>query len=181
MTETVISNLEYNPQSKFLLVGEPLQQLPHKCCACSRYGSNIPEEPLEFIDFNLDIEFYGKIFICVDCVREMANQLGFMDPSQVKQLVAKKSELIGDVSNLLNENKELRDALAGFRTVFGSSDTTVSDSFASVEGEDTLTEEPDGASTEPAEVEPEPIEQNDEPGLTDLSVDDTLDSLIDDI
>lgn len=178
MTELVLANLEYNPQSKFLLVKEPLQQLPHRCCACTRYGA---DNSLEFIDFNLDIEFYGKIFICVDCVREMANQLGYSDPQQVSTMQSTVDGLTQSYEGALEENEELRNALAGFRTVFGSGDVTVSDSFASVEGEDTLTEEPDGASIEPAEVEPEPTEQNDEPGLTDLSVDDTLDSLIDDI
>jgi hypothetical protein len=165
----------YDPQSKFQVLTEPLQQLPHKCVGCQRYSrNNEQEQPLQFIDFNAEVEFFGKIFICTSCVTEMAGQLGFMAPEHVKELIEKKSQLIRDVSALLNDREELTNALAGFRRVFGNPDVTISPSVYSVEaasGEDVEPDVPTESNLESTGGEERLTEPDDEQGSTDLSDD----------
>jgi hypothetical protein len=166
---------EYDPQSKFQVLTEPLQQFPNKCVGCHRYGrSNEQEQPVQFIDFNAEVEFFGKIFICTSCVTEMAGQLGFMTPENVKKLIEKKSQLIRDVSELLNDREELTNALAGFRRVFGDPDLTISPSVYSVEASSGEDVEPDVSTElnlESTRREERSTEPDDEQGSTDLSDD----------
>lgn len=173
-----VTSPDYDQQSKFQILTEPLQQLPHKCVGCSRYGrSNDRDQLLQFVDFNAEVEFYGKIFICTNCVTEMANQLNFMHPENVMALVKAKSDLIDEVGQLLQDKEELTHALAGFRRVFGDPNLTVSPDVYSVESDERadvkpeLSTEPDSESTGGEEGLTEP---DDEQGLTDLSDDEDL-------
>lgn len=170
MTETV--SITEEPQSKFQFFTEPLQTLPHKCAGCSRYSSNDPDNPLRFVSWNLDVEFYGVIYICVDCLRQMAERMGYMEPKNVKSLIAKKSQLIQDVSNLLNENMELRNALGIVERV--RSDSSV-DSVSSVPDEESDEEsdvkvgDGDDITLGDSEGENRSLEQTTESGSTDVS------------
>lgn len=160
--------LEYNHQSKFLVIMEPLQQLPHKCVACYRYGSGDIAKPLGFIDFNMEIEFYGKVFICLDCVTEMANQHGYASPDQISVLKEHNDVLQISLEAEQQKNEVLSNALAGFRSVFGTSADDTATPYFPDEGESGGPEELPDINPETTGTEPELTEQTDESGSTDV-------------
>lgn len=115
-----MQELEYNYQSKYQLVKEPLQSLPHKCAGCNRESSHDPQNPLEFVDWNLEVEFFGKIFICTDCLREMCNQMGYANPAQVAKLEHRLAMYDKVLNSYDEQNQELKNALGSLGVVFSS-------------------------------------------------------------
>lgn len=103
--------------SKFQVVVEPLQQIPHKCAGCFRYTNNNPDDPLKFITWNLDVEFYGVVFVCVDCIREILNQLGGANAKQVRDFKEVLHNQAGVIHELSDENMRLRNALGNLELV----------------------------------------------------------------
>lgn len=106
--------------NKFQVVEEPLSIIPHKCSGCGRYSSNDPENPLQFIHWNFDVEFYGFVYICVGCVAQMAGRLGFAFPKQVEQMTRTTERFMDFADKLEAENRELRNALGSLGVVFSN-------------------------------------------------------------
>jgi hypothetical protein len=115
---------DYAPQSRFLIIEGPLQLLPHKCATCSRgYATDTGgrTSDLKFFNCNLDLEFFGNLYICVDCVREMAMQLGMVQAKDVQALEKAHEEEVDKGFKLEEENEELRHDVASFRALINSS------------------------------------------------------------
>lgn len=108
--------MSYNVQSKYQIIEGPLQQLPHKCAGCGTYGT--PDNN-KFFDWNLEIEFFGKVMLCLSCFTEMANQIGFYSPTQFNKLddMFKRVDQIN--MKLREENKELKSAVVSLSSVLG--------------------------------------------------------------
>ena len=122
-----MKELEYNLQSRFQFLVEPLPCLPHKCACCGRSFSPDPnpDEKLQFLDWNLEIEFFGKVYLCTDCLREACNQMGYASPEQVTRLESELKASKNTATAYMKENQELRNALASLNSVFGSGPVTV--------------------------------------------------------
>lgn len=142
MTTSIIP--EFCPQSRFLFIEAPLQQLPHNCASCRRYDRPEPDREghLTFIDFNVDIEFFGKIFICEDCLREMVNQFGWADENQVKRYNNAKAGLLEQIKLLSEENENLRNAVGNLSSLATATVSLGSSYVVPVEGSE---ETPDGS------------------------------------
>lgn len=107
-------NLRYSYIDKFQVQKGPLNQPPYKCAGC---GNHIMSAEQDYIDWGFSVDFYGQVVFCGHCFRQAANQLYYMDPNQVRQLVEAKSKLIRENSDLINEVTELRNALAAIGVV----------------------------------------------------------------
>lgn len=107
-------NLRYSYIDKFQVQKGPLNQPPYKCAGC---GNHILSAEQDYIDWGFSLDFFGQVVFCGYCFRQAANQLYYMDPTQVKQLVEAKSALIRANSDLINEVTELRNALSAIGVV----------------------------------------------------------------
>jgi hypothetical protein len=199
MTTSIIP--EFSAQSRFLFIEAPLQQLPHNCASCRRYDRPEPEREghLTFIDFNVEIEFFGKIFICEDCLREMVNQFGWADENQVKRYNDVKTGLLEQIKLLSEENENLRNAVGNLSSlatatvslgssyvvpVEGSEETAngpVGDTALVSNGEFEDAEQPVIGSDNAAGANEEPVRPDDVEGSTDLRGDDDLEQLLNDL
>ena len=84
--------------SRFQIVEGNPPHLPHKCSVCGSISGT-------FIDFGLDLEFYGTVYLCVDnCIKQLTHELGYATPKQ--RALYQESE-----SRLRKENNDLRDRL----------------------------------------------------------------------
>lgn len=84
--------------SRFQIVEGNPPHLPNKCAVCGSINGT-------FIDFGLDLEFYGTVYLCLDnCIKQLSLELGFFSPSQHKTV--QESE-----ARLRKENNDLRDRL----------------------------------------------------------------------
>ena len=86
---------------------------PGHCVVCGHTGTNDTGDSQEvlFFDFSFDIEFYGRVYFCTQCMVEMMGDLGFITPTQAEQMrqhnAAQESELIV----LRDQNERLRGSL----------------------------------------------------------------------
>lgn len=167
--------LEYDYQGKFQLVTEPLQSLPHKCAGCNRESSYDSQNPLQFVDWNLEVEFFGKIFICTDCLREMCNQMGYASPKQVIMLESNSKLYFDRCKQLESENEELRNALGSLGVVFNNPIPSVDDLVPDKEDDDNA----DDITLGSTERETRSVEQTTKPGSTDVHDDASTDELSD--
>ena len=63
--------------SRFKLLERPVR-LPASCAVCGAVDRPV-------IDFNLDLDFYGTVNICVECLREAADIAGILDDTDKSQ------------------------------------------------------------------------------------------------
>lgn len=104
---------DYSYLSRFQFISGPPQQLPFHCAGCKGYDGL-------FLDINLEIEFYGKIYWCWNCIVEIAQQIGFK-PEQQWSLLNQKIEQLDNVAFALRkENEDLRNALDSLNRVFSN-------------------------------------------------------------
>lgn len=188
MTSSIIP--EFNAQSRFLFIEGPLQQLPHCCASCRRYDNANPdlEGHLQFLDFNVEVEFFGKIFLCRDCLREVNNQLGWADEIQVERAQAHVQDLLEQVRLLSEENENLRNAVGNLSSVASRPVSFGTSLMVPME----ISEEPSGGesgnavdanddSKESDGVNKGSAEQDDEQGSPDLRGDVDVDQLLADL
>lgn len=83
------------------------QVAPHACCNCGFGGE---QEGRYFIDFGIDIEYYGTILICTECFGEVAALVDYDSPA----ISLKKSDIIGV---LTQENSRLREIEAKYNVI----------------------------------------------------------------
>lgn len=112
--------VDYSYLSKFQYVNGPPQQTPFHCAGCRAYQGL-------FLDINLEIEFFGKFYWCANCIREIAQQIGYAPRELWSKLQEEIDSTHQELDRIKEENNELRTALASLRTVFTGPDT-VSDS-----------------------------------------------------
>lgn len=180
-------NLRYSYIDKFQVLPGPLNFPPYKCAGC---GNHILSKEQGYVDWGFQLDFYGQVVFCVDCFRQAANQLYFMDPGQVRQLVEAKSKLIRENSDLINEVTELRNALAAIGIVTRNpsidgapfTDEEGSPEVGEREGFDVPVEpKVSGGDEQPTpEAKSESLRQDTSSRSTELSSDDTLDRLLSD-
>lgn len=83
------------------LMPEPMA-LPGCCFRC-RAGSNNRDF---FIDFDFSMEFHGAVYICNECLAEMAHEAGYILPDEARNYKFQ-------VSTLMEENAELHTKIFG--------------------------------------------------------------------
>lgn len=104
------------------VLSRPLS-LPGVCAVCGFNGTNVndPSDQRVFIDYHLDIDYYGRVYWCSACLLQAANNLGWMGVSQVEDLRARDTALESELIVLREQNERLRASLAN---LLGSPDNT---------------------------------------------------------
>ena len=83
------------------------QVAPSQCVVCGFSGE---QEGRYYIDFGIDIEFYGTILVCTDCFGEVAKLVDYDSPF----ISLKKSDVI---EKILDENSRLKGIEAKYNAI----------------------------------------------------------------
>src|ERR1700754_4694513 len=108
--------MTYNALSKFQIVQGPLQYQPHNCAGCSRYQEQDGSE-LEFIEWGFEVDFFGKVYICKSCIRQMAEQFNMHGDEEFQTVVMEKSAAELTALNNELELKRYKDAVASMGAI----------------------------------------------------------------
>jgi hypothetical protein len=82
---------------------------PSKCVVCLRSSNG----ELNFIDFQMSLDIYGSVNICVDCLAPVAQLLGFVNGKLLE-------EANQQIANLVEMNRELTENNARLNTTMDS-------------------------------------------------------------
>lgn len=93
---------------------------PGTCISCGSPG----DDKRKFIDFNLIIDYFGVVYFCTFCFNEIANACDFVDNTKYLEL--------------LQQNRELREALDIANGRVSTLDATYRNYFANSNSVDTL-------------------------------------------
>lgn len=98
---------------RIMVLPRPLM-LPGCCAICGYTGTNVdsPGDIRVFIDFNLDVEFYGRVYWCSGCLLGAANNLGWLGVEQTEELRSKVQAQESELIVLREQNERLRASLA---------------------------------------------------------------------
>jgi hypothetical protein len=118
---------------------------PHKCAICGGFSD---AEGRKFVDLGLEVDFFGRIYICTVCFPNAAKLVGYIPVEEFNKVKKFSFELTDVVKSLTNENRVLRDAVDSFRAINSLESTPL----ATVKSEAT-------AETKPIDPEPGQIDQ----------------------
>ena len=76
--------------------------LPAKCAICGYPGG----DQRKFVDFGLDIDYYGVIYLCTDCMNEIAVGIGYLLPEVVTKITA-ENELLKEALKVAQADQEI--------------------------------------------------------------------------
>lgn len=102
-TENDPNYLELLRMSKYAVLETPYYK-PGKCanCGCSKNDGR------KYVDFNLEIDWYGKVYLCTLCLDDIVTACGFytMYKNQIEELKNRVAELETqhEVANKLDES-----------------------------------------------------------------------------
>jgi len=148
------------------LMPEPMA-LPGCCFKC-RAGSNNREF---FIDFEFSFDMHGAVYICNECLAEMAHAAGYITPDEARKYTFEVNFLREENSELTTKIFGLEQAIDGLR-IAGRSIGIDPDAHASVPPSDYDSQSREGQKQlEFGEGEPpEPLHDE---GVAELSDDDS--------
>lgn len=102
------------------VIARPLT-LPGVCAVCGYAGTNAGDDADKrvFLDFQLDVDFYGRVYFCSTCLRQAANALSWLSLDQSEKLTNKIATQESELIVLREQNERLRGSLA---SLLGRSD-----------------------------------------------------------
>lgn len=155
--------------SRFRII-KPYEMIaPAKCAVCGKFSTGT------YVDFGLELDFYGVVYICVeDCFLELANLQGYHSPGQHKMAMAELEDKRQELNNAYDKIEALENALDGLRRAgyvnsVCSSDAMDAEQSAEIEGSD----DPGTSDSEQGSSE-----QTDESGRPNLFHDDSISELL---
>lgn len=113
--------LEMLRMGTFRLVERP-DVLPHKCASCG----SAKEDGRKYADFDLQVDWYGTVFLCTRCLKDIANKAGLFASYEVRiekllvsllQLEEVKKQGVAVREDVLNIFKEVQDYFANLSTI----------------------------------------------------------------
>lgn len=141
--------------SKVKLVDTPYYK-PGKCCNCGSSRTN----DRKYIDIGLDLDWYGIVYFCTFCIREIANVAGLFkhyedtlariqkDDSRVEQLQRQGDSIHNDFLSVIEEVKEYFDNLHSTRNDLASDSDSGPGNVEETSGSGIDTPEPKPVETE---------------------------------
>lgn len=156
--------VEVNVSGRFKVLDQPYS-LPSKCAFCS-LGHN-QDGKVTFIDTTLDLDFYGVVYICSNCLTEISNSLGYISPAAWEKIVKDSTDNLIENERLKAENDVLRSTVTGLTIHRCNRDITsytLHEDAPGPEVNEPAGEPPKGI--EPAE--PKSDSSSSEPGLSDV-------------
>lgn len=86
---------------------------PSKCVVCLRSSNG----ELNFIDFQMSLDIYGSVNICVDCLAPIAQLLGFVEKGLLNDADEQIRNLVESNRKLIAENEQLHAVIAALAVV----------------------------------------------------------------
>lgn len=131
---------------------------PGKCLICGRHDNGV----VKFIDFNFSLDYYGAVVVCLDCITESHELLGFVKAEQLEVANA-------EITNLQNRLDNAYADLDSYRSIVDSLSSVRPDlRIARPKGSEADTSS-DESSDSTESVESESNESDSSGGLTDVS------------
>lgn len=134
--------------TRFNIIDSNQLQPPHKCGICGAYTG-------KFITFDFWVEFYGNVYFCLNCLRAAAQQIEMVPAIVYSEAMNQVTEYKAVVSNILDENRNLRSAVDNLRAISRSEPSSL---VVYVEKEPAEPAKPVEAQPEPNVTEPGPTE-----------------------
>ena len=122
--------MEFNVQEtagdRITVIARPLT-LPGCCAICGYSGTNVGDtgDVRVFIDWQLDLEYYGRVYVCSTCLLQASTSLGWLGVKQAEELRDKVASQESELIVLREQNERLRASLASLLGQSDSSDTSV--------------------------------------------------------
>lgn len=122
MPEFIVQETAGN--GRIMIIARPLT-LPGNCAVCGFSGTvqGAEGDTRVFIDFQLDIDYFGRVYFCSTCLLEAANLLGWLGVEQAEKLRATIASQESELIVLREQNERLRSSLA---SLLGQSDDNIS-------------------------------------------------------
>lgn len=102
-----------NPSAKIQWTQRPMTA-PGQCATC---GSG--QDKNGFVDTGLDAEFWGRIFFCYTCTREIGAVFGFIAPEDYEELDGERNLALLNLDKAENRNREFENIVRGLNNVGG--------------------------------------------------------------
>jgi hypothetical protein len=110
--------MDYNVQEtagngRIMIIARPLT-LPGCCAVCGYSGTvqGAEGDTRVFIDFQLDLDYHGRVYWCSTCLLEAATLLGWLGVKQAEELLARVASQESELIILREQNERLRLSLA---------------------------------------------------------------------
>lgn len=96
---------------RFQLIEGTPPALPGKCAVCGTTAGPM-------IDFGLELDFYGVVYLCVDnCMVQLANAFEYRSPRQWRMLMNQINDQRDEINKLRDQNEQLTSALTAITAV----------------------------------------------------------------
>lgn len=164
-----------------VIVNSSPPALPGKCVVCGTTSRDI-----SYVDFGFDLDFYGVVYFCSNCITEVAMLLNYIPPAQWQELTDSLGDVVAENTELQQRNGELKHAIDSLSRLISAGSVTVTVDVEDVADTEQQPEDTGAATIEPnaeySYAESGSIESNNEPGSTDIQYDDSIiDKLISEI
>lgn len=95
-------------QSRYSILDAPILE-PGTCFTCGSAGN---DDGRKFLDFGKQIDWFGAVYLCTECIREIAEALGFLPVDKFNELfdINKNLQISLDQANA--SNQRIRDVYA---------------------------------------------------------------------
>ena len=94
------------PSQRVQVVPFP-QALPGKCALCGAAD----HDNRNYVDFGLQVDFYGSVLLCGFCIKDIAEALGYLSPDDAEHNIEIMNDHIRENIRLTSENEGLKNAL----------------------------------------------------------------------
>lgn len=108
------------PQSRIQVLNVPVAA-PGKCTMCGSAGDG----ERKFIDFGFQLDWYGAVYFCTECIKEFAQAAGYVPVEAFNNQGEELKKVQIDYDKLTLRNKAVENALRN--TLDGQSNSDTSD------------------------------------------------------
>jgi hypothetical protein len=102
------TEIRYDSAAKVQPVEYRYIATPGTCLGCNRIG--VSEDEI-FAYLQVELEFYGVVYLCTDCCRDIAAFVGFLPPASYRALQAKYDELVNQLDHEKSKTTYLKGLL----------------------------------------------------------------------
>lgn len=91
--------MTFAPSGRFKLLDAPYAS-PGKCglCGYAASGENEPADKRQYVDFNLDFEYYGALYFCTECLHSLISEMGYITPTEADDLKLRLMAAVDELS-----------------------------------------------------------------------------------
>lgn len=159
--------METESLARFKMIPANLMIAPGKCAGCGKFSND------DFLDFGLEVEFYGVVYLCRECLVEAAIVFEYRPAEHYDRMANELAAVKAQLNMALDREEAMKNALASIDT---SHLRPRLDSFSFVTVE---ANEYEGHPNDPIDArESGSDEQGDEQGSPDLQRDDSIESIL---